>query len=147
MTAAVAVGAVLSACGGGASEPKTIAFRGDVTLHGVTRVRGDLVRCVGVGPFADLKAGTKVSVTTPAGRTIAAGTIRYGLGTNLFEERLDECTFRFRVGKVPRVPSYLVKIGHLNPQPVTQDQVVLGRGTVEMDVTDTGAQPTTPAVR
>ena len=111
--ALVALVVLLAACGGGGGKklkpiyPAAINMSGDITLDGATFVRGNLSDCAGAGRFADLVKGAPVTVSNRAGEPLAVGAISYGIGTNVYQNKLDECTFRFHVPHVPRhlVPS------------------------------------------
>ncbi len=128
---------LLAACdSGGGPPPKpvypaTINLSGDITLDGATFVRGNLSNCAGAGRFADLIAGAPVTVSNRAGQPLAVGSISYGIGTNVYQNHLDECTFRFHVLRVPRTSSYIIKVAQ--QAPVSRDFLSLYRygGTLQ----------------
>ncbi len=113
--------------------PATFTFNGDVRLSGSANLTGDLSNCVGVGRFVDLYQGAKVVVTNQKGRPLALGAITEGLGTNYFQDVLDECAFRVRVPDVPRARSYFIMLGRQPPKPLTLAEVVTGNGYVRFD--------------
>jgi hypothetical protein len=113
--------------------PASFVVRGDVRLSGPNNVTGDLSNCAGVGPYADLYKGANVVVTNQKGRPIARGTITDGLGTNYFEETLDECALRIRVPVVPRAKGYFFVLGRQAPHPITLAEMVAGNGSVRFD--------------
>jgi hypothetical protein len=113
---------LLAACRGGGEEPPpkpvypaTIQMVGDVTIRGANSVRGNLSDCAGAGTYADIYKGGPVTVSNQVGRPLAIGKVEYGLGTNVYQNRLDECTFRFRILSVPRAQSYQIVIGRQPP--------------------------------
>jgi hypothetical protein len=134
----VALILVLAGCNKdeGPEKPKIPAafnIRGDVRLSGSQNVTGDLSNCAGVGAFVDVYKGNSVVVTDQDGKPLANGTITDGLGTNYYEEILDECSFRIRVANVPRAKSYFVVVARQRAHPITLAEVVAGDGYVRFD--------------
>jgi hypothetical protein len=100
---------VLGACSddGDALPPKpiyppTVNVTGNLTLGGEQYVRGNISDCAGAAQYADLLNGAPVTVSNTKGVPLAVGKITYSVGTNVFRNRLDECTFRFTVLNVPQ---------------------------------------------
>jgi hypothetical protein len=113
--------------------PASFNIRGDVRLSGSQNVTGDLSNCAGVGAYVDVYKGGNVVVTDQDGKPLANGTITDGIGTNYFEEILDECSFRIRVANVPRAAGYFVVVARQPAQPITLGEVIAGDGYVRFD--------------
>jgi hypothetical protein len=134
--AIIAAVALLAACNSGngtsarARIPKQFQFLGSYKISGVNNVGGDLSQCRGAGEFADVAVGTPVTVAKFTGKPIAVGHVEVGLGTNIYQSTLDECTFRFSVANVPRAKSYLITVGRHGPTAIPLATVVAGRGIV-----------------
>jgi hypothetical protein len=126
---------LLSGCflggGGGDAKPKKpvyphyINIQGDLTVNGRYYVRGNLSDCAGAGPFADIVRGAPVLVSDQVGRPLAVGRVAYGVGTNVYQNRLDQCVFRFRVPNVKRAPVYQIRVAR--QQPVFRSFYILWR--------------------
>jgi hypothetical protein len=130
--------AVAPACGGdsgpkGPPIPATFMFKGDVRLSGASYVYGDLANCSGLGPYADIYKGAFVTVTNQVGKPIAIGRVAYGLGTNYYQDVLDECTFRLDIFNVPRAKAYLVVVGRSVPAQFSLASVVATSGVLVFD--------------
>ena len=127
---------LMAACGGGDSPPPAPVYpdfmnvQGDLTLKGQSYVRGNLSDCAGAGPYADLNKGAPVLVSSRRGKPLAIGKIVYGVGTNVFRNRLDQCTFRLRVARVPRVNEYRIGVGSQEPFTVSFVTLYRFRGVV-----------------
>jgi hypothetical protein len=137
--AAIALLLVLAGCNKdeGPEKPKIpseFIFSGELRLSGSQYVAGNLSSCLGVGPFVDIHKGARVIVTDQDARPIAAGSIIDGLGTNYYEELLDECVFRLRVPEVPRAKSYFLVVGRQGPKPVSLASVAATNGVIRIDV-------------
>jgi hypothetical protein len=132
---------VASGCGGGSSDaaPQRLDLRGEVRLAGAPNVHGDLTTCAGVGRFSDVKAGGRVLVTDGKNRKVARGRISSGLGTNYYDNALDECTWRIVVERVPRRPTYRFVIGRHPAQQIRLSEILAARGTFSIDITPDGA--------
>jgi hypothetical protein len=143
---------LLAACGGGDEPPPkpvypaTINIQGDVTVRGVNYVRGSLSECAGAGTFADVYKGGPVTVSNEVGRPLAIGKVEYGVGTNVYQNRLDECTFRFRVANVPRALAYQVRIGRQTPFVQSFDRIYRNGGGMQFTLPIRPATTTTSAV-
>jgi len=112
--------ALLAACGGGSGRPKpvypaTINVYGDVQLNGAASVRGNIADCAGAGRYADLVAGAPVTVSNQAGVPLVVGKITYAVGTNVYQNQLDQCTLRYLAWGVPRAASYQITIARQAP--------------------------------
>ena len=130
---------LMAACGGDESRPRPvypdfINVQGDLTLKGENYVRGNLSNCAGAGPYADLVKGAPVLVSNKVGKPLAIGTIQYGVGTNVYRSRLDECTFRWRVPAVPRGVQYQIIVGRQEPRPATYYSLYLQKGAIAWDL-------------
>jgi hypothetical protein len=117
-----------------AKAPKTTNLAVDVRLSGATNVRGDISTCVGAGQFADIAAKTKVVVTNQQGQPLALGSISYGIGTDYYQDVLDECSFRVFVPAVPRAKGYTMIIGRQRPVPFPRAGVVATNGIFGFDL-------------
>ena len=117
----VALVALLAACSGGDGPPPKpvyppfINIVGDLTVSGAQYVRGNLSDCAGAGRYADLVKGAPVTVSNRVGVPLAVGKITYGVGTNVYRNKLDQCTFRFVAPQVPHAAVYQVVIGQQAP--------------------------------
>jgi hypothetical protein len=134
--AVVALGLSLGACGGDDSPPKPvypsiINITGDITLTGPTYVRGNLSDCAGAGVYADLAKGAPVTVSNEAGVPIAVGKVQYSVGTNVYQNQLDQCTLRYAAYAVPRAASYQVVVGQQAPVPARFYDLVVSRGRLD----------------
>jgi hypothetical protein len=111
--------------------PAAINIQGDLTVNGASYVRGNLSDCAGAGPYADVIRGAPVLVTNQNKRPVAIGRVAYGIGTNVYRNRLDQCTFRFRVAAVPRQQSYYISVGRQQPQFITFPTLYRYAGTLQ----------------
>jgi hypothetical protein len=126
-----------AACrGGGEAKPPArpvypdyINISADLTLSGATYVRGNLSECAGAGPYADVVKGAPVLVSNREGRPLALGRVAYGVGTNVYRNRLDQCTFRMRIPRTPRAMVYAISVGRQKPFPVSFLHLLGSRGT------------------
>lgn len=140
----VALAVVLAACsddGGGDATSEEEASKeftmvADVRLSGSDNVTGDLAACSGVGRFVDLYRGALAIVTDETGKPIATGTVTNSLGTNYYREILDECSFRVRVGLVPRSKGYFLVIGRQYPRALAGDLIDLRKGYTKFDLNE-----------
>jgi hypothetical protein len=137
----VLLAAVLSGCSTSnktetqkAAVPKTFNLAVDVRLSGATNVRGDVSTCVGAGKYADVAAKTKVVVTNQNGQPLSIGSISYGIGTDYYQDVLDECSFRIFVPAVPRAKGYTMIIGRQPPVPFPRAGVVKTGGAFGFDL-------------
>lgn len=113
--------------------PAAFTFRGDVRLSGSKYVFGGLDNCAGVGPYSDIYTGAFVTVTNQVGKPIAIGKVEFGLGTNYYQDVLDECTFRIVVANVPQARAYYVVLARLAAHPFTLRDVVDVNGRITFD--------------
>jgi hypothetical protein len=111
--------------------PAAINIQGDLTVNGASYVRGNLSDCAGAGPYADVIRGAPVLVTNQNNRPVAIGRVAYGIGTNVYRNRLDQCTFRFRVGAVPRQQAYYISVGRQKPQFISFPTLYRYAGTLQ----------------
>ena len=67
----------------------------------------DPANCAGTGAWSDIHSGAEVSVSDAAGGVVGRARLSRGeaLGTP------KHCRFTIRVGSLPRMPAYTVKIG------------------------------------
>lgn len=144
---------LLVACSGGGGSatptttlPPTVVIKGNVAISGPRNVRGNLSDCVGVGPYADLRTGAPVTVTTPAGKPLGIGKIILGVGTNVYQDQLDQCTFRYIVLSVKTRRNYIVKVAQQRPLPVALTYLIATRGNFDINLTPTTTTtfPTNP---
>jgi hypothetical protein len=121
LVAAVVLGGCNSDDGGAdkPTYPKKFAFAVDYRLSGREYVYGFLDSCRGKGPYADLKTGAPVTLSTPDGTVVAHGSIQYATGTETRDQVLEECQFRISVKDVPRHRLYDLKIADQKPVPVS----------------------------
>ncbi len=143
---------LMAACGGGDEPPPKpvypafIDVQGDLTLKGENYVRGNLSDCAGAGPYADLVKGAPVLMSNMLGKPLAIGTIQYGVGTNVYRSRLDQCTFRFRVPGVPRSVEYQIIVGSQEPRTASFHALYTQKGGIgwELPVPTTTTTSTFP---
>jgi len=88
-------------------SPATYDLGLSVALIPVAADFSDPTDCTGTGEWADLHSGVDVIVTDAAGAII--GTAPLSKGAALGDPRY--CRFEIRVGGLPELPSYTVKIG------------------------------------
>lgn len=146
--ALVAFALPLGACGGDDTPPKpvypsVINIVGDLSLTGATLVRGNLSDCAGAARYADLVKGAPVTVSNQVGEPLALGKIQYTVGTNVYQNQLDQCTFRFAAYSVPRAASYQITIGQQGPFPAAFYNLVLSRGAIDLKLPAPPATTTT----
>jgi hypothetical protein len=144
--------AVLAACSSShtatpkaAKAPKQFQFVADVRLNGAQNVHGDLTQCVGVGKFADVKPGARVTVTSPSGKVLKVGYIKLGLGTNLYKGSLDQCNFRYYVTGVPTQKAWVITIGRSHATTVHRSYVIYTSGHIGYSINGELVTPTTTA--
>jgi hypothetical protein len=141
---------LLTACNRGGDDtppptlPATINIRGNVTVRGPNYVRGSLSECAGAGAYTDYYKGGVVTVSNRQGRPLAIGRIQYGVGTNVYQNRLDECTFNFFVPSVPRAGTYQIAVGRLAPMLTTFKGLLSRNGLFETIVPTPTTSTTTP---
>ena len=118
---------VLAACGepSGSGEATPSATPRPVrtfTVSGYVTAEGSFgVACKGVGPSADLHAGTRVVVRSRAGASLATGALGDGFADDDQPQR--RCIYPFSVRKVPdgRGP-YSVQVARREPVPFDRRQ-------------------------
>jgi hypothetical protein len=139
-----------AACGGGDDGPPPkpvypdfIDISADLTLSGANYVRGNLSECAGAGAYADVVKGAPVLVSNKVGKPLVVGAIAYGVGTNVYRNRLDQCTFRLRVPHTPRAMTYQLTIGRQKPIAVSFLGLVRSRGTASFALPPRTAATTT----
>jgi hypothetical protein len=145
----VALVALLAACSGDSAPPKpvypaTLNLHGDVTLNGPANVRGNISDCAGAGRYADLARRAPVTVSNQSGVPIAVGRILYSVGTNVYQNQLDQCTFRYAAYNVPRARSYQIVIGRQAPILAQFLDLVRTNGAVGLNLPPTTVPTTTP---
>jgi hypothetical protein len=114
--------------------PSSYTFNAEAKLSGAANVRGDLSNCTGAGQFADMYKTAPVTVTDVNLKPIAVGSLLDGLGTNVFQNVLDECTFRFVVRNVPSTGGYYVIVGRQRPKAVARITVQATNGRFQIEV-------------
>jgi hypothetical protein len=115
--------------------PSKFYLHGDVRLSGSGNVTGDLANCSGVGPYADIYKGASVVVTDADGKPISRGAVTAGVGTNYYQNVLDECAFNIVVLNVPRTKKgYFIVIARQPAHWVPVAGVILFNGLVRFDV-------------
>lgn len=151
MVGGLALAAVLSACSSShtatpktGKPPKLFQFVADVRLNGAQNLRGDLTKCVGVGQFADVKPGTRVTVTSENRKVLGVGYIQKGLGTNLYNGALDQCNFRYYVNAVPTRKTWVVSVGK-HPTTLKRSYVISTNGLISYSINADLVTPTTTA--
>jgi hypothetical protein len=135
---------VLAACGGNDAPPPKPVYpsylnlRGELTINGAQYVRGNLADCAGAARYADLAKGAPVTVSSAAGIPLAVGKILYAVGTNVYQNRLDQCTFRFTVNNVPRsMKGYLLAVAAQPATPVAFLTLVASGGELSINLPTT----------
>ncbi len=90
---------LVAACGTStAATPKNIDIHGTITVtrEGVTK-GSEGEPCRPDGGYSDIRPGTQVVVTDPAGKTIAVGALGTGANRTRSASYLGDCEFPFRV--------------------------------------------------
>jgi hypothetical protein len=123
--------------------PATTNLRGELILNGANLVRGNLSDCAGAGPYADLVEDAPVLVNGADGRPLAVGKIFYAVGTNVYQNRLDQCTFKILVSGIPRQDTYQVIVGQQKPLPTTFFDIYARQGQVRWYLNPVPGSPTT----
>jgi hypothetical protein len=152
LLAAVVLGA--AACGGGndaqlptTTLPAVTNLRGEVILNGANFVRGNLADCAGAGPYADLVQNAPVLVNDPQGRPLAVGKILFAVGTNVYLNQLDQCTFKIEVQGIPRYTTYQIVVAQQKPFPATFFDIWTKQGQISWSLNRAPGAPTTTTTR
>ena len=108
----IAAGAGIAAVAGAVylmHRPTEFTSTGTLSLTtDVGGIYADSGLCTGIGGYADIRAGSPVTVSDDAGRTLTQGVLAVGVGTDT------ECVFGWTV-TVPAGPGfYRVAVGHRN---------------------------------
>lgn len=141
--------ALLGACSGGNDAPPKpiyppfINISGDLTLNGATSVRGNISDCAGAARYADLAKKAPVTVSSASGVPLAVGAIAYAVGTNVYRNQLDQCTFRYNVFHVPRAGTYQITIGRQKPFLAKFLTLLHTRGVMNVELPPTTVPTTT----
>lgn len=148
----VALIALLAACSGGSSKPKPVYpaalnIHGDVTLNGPANVRGNISDCAGAAQYSDLAKDAPVTVSNEAGVPLAVGKISYGVGTNVYQNQMDQCTFRYQTFNVPRSRSYQIVIGRQAPIAAQFLDLVRTNGSLSVSLPPSAVPATTTTSR
>jgi hypothetical protein len=152
LLAAVVLGA--AACNGGGDAqlptstlPAITNLRGEVILNGANFVRGNLADCAGAGPYADLVTNAPVLVNDPQGRPLAVGKILFAVGTNVYLNQLDQCTFKIEVQGIPRYATYQIVVAQQKPFPATFFDIWTKQGQISWSLNRAPGSPTTTTTR
>lgn len=145
----LALVALLPACSGGGSKPKPVYpvalnIHGDLTLSGPANVRGNISECAGAAQYSDLAKDAPVTISNQAGVPLAVGKILYGVGTNVYQNQMDQCTFRYMAYNVPRSTSYQIVIGRQAPIPAQFLDLVKTNGALMVTLPPTTLPSTIP---
>jgi hypothetical protein len=126
--------------------PTKFYVHGDVRLSGPGNVTGDLGTCSGVGEYSDVYRGAAVVVTDQDGKPLSRGAVTAGVGSNYYQNVLDECAFNIAVLNVPRPKKgYFIVIGRQPAHWVPREAVVWFNGLVRFDLSPPNVRPGTQA--
>jgi hypothetical protein len=111
----IAAGALVTwmALGNRAAAPAMpVTINGTAVLvHSISVLNLDDVHCEGMNAYADIKPGTQVTVTDPAGAVVAVGILDGGRMIGVGMTRT--CRFTFRITNVPSGKGfYGVEVAH-----------------------------------
>jgi hypothetical protein len=123
--------------------PKVFNFIASTRLNGAQNVRGDLTSCVGVGDFADVRPGALVTVADLSGKVLATSRVGVGLGTDLYQGVIDQCSFGFNVANVPGQKAWLVTVGKDHTVTVHRSSVIATDGRIDYSLNGELVTPTT----
>jgi hypothetical protein len=122
--------------------PASFYVHGDLRLSGSRNVTGDLSNCAGVGPYADIYKGAVVVVTNQNGKPISRGAVTASVGTNYYQNVLDECAFNISVLNVPRVKrGYFIVLARQPAHWIPLSSMVVFNGLVRFDLNPPTVRP------
>jgi hypothetical protein len=139
----LALSGLLVACSGSSAPkapplPAVMNIKGDVSVSGPQNVQGSLSACVGVGKYADLRPGASATISNVRGKLLGVGKIILGVGTNVYQGQLDQCTFRYFIFTFKtEKKGYMLKVADQQPIPVNLQYLIANRGTVSWTLTPT----------
>ena len=108
----IAVGVLLTGCGGGSdakdAEPKVFDVKGTMTLTSESVIGDGGDGCLGSGGYDDMRAGAPVVVFDDAGKKVGIGELEVGQASSTVR-----CVFNFTVPEVPAGGKiYSIEVSH-----------------------------------